>query len=489
VAIRQPSTLDPQQIKDPAGILLTRQIFEPLLNFDPQTLQLREGLADKWESRNGGAQFIFHLRDKSKFHDGRPVKAEDVRFSLNRLARQDTGSEAAFLMDAVKGFGAVNASGSSDELEGVKVVDDSTVEISLRFPWHEFPYVLTSPATSILSRQEVLKNAGRFSFSPAGTGPYQLVDSPKRGQDFTLRAFPGYAGPKPRIARVTFLVYEDPAAAWKDFEAGLLDVTEVPPGQIDLARAKYGLKGFSPAAAGVYLGFNLSRVPDPRVREAISRAVNRKSLAHEIYDDVLISADSLAPPAIPGSKAGSCGSDCGFDVAGAKALVKQAYPDAPPPSLDLWYQSGGPQEETARALQQSLREIGVALALKPKDLPEFFKGLDNHQADIFRLGWAGDYPLADWFLGPLFMSTSKDNYSGLSSQAVDSLIQQARSEPNRDRRRTLYEALEKADLDSVSVVPLGFFRNHFAASRRVTDFYADRLGGFQVSRFGLHAAG
>jgi len=482
IGVKQPSSFDPAHLNDPAAILAARQIFETIVMFDPVTLSLKPAISDRWETLDNGSRFIFHLRPGVKFQNGRLLTAEDVRFSLNRLAQRDTGSEIAYLLDQVAGYEAVNKTGVAAELEGIRVIGADSVEFRLIAPWYEFPYVLTNSATAPVPQAEFTANPQAFQKAPIGLGPYKMKAAVAGGGDFALERFDGYWGPKPSIPSIAFLVYDQAISAWRDFRAGLVDIAEAPPGSIASARAKFGSAGFSPVAAGIYLGLNLAKFPDIRIRRAISLAINRASIAHEIYDDVLVPAKELVPRGLKAAP-GACSDYCRYDPSAARSLVAQAYPGGGAPAVGYDYQAGGPQDEFAKSLQTDLAESGLPINLQPADLPSLYKKLDDKSQDIFRLGWAADYPRSDWFLAPMFRTGSHDNYTGFSRPEVDELIVKARSEPNPNSRRLLYQQLEKKDLEDLSMIPVGHFRNHFAASSRLRGFYVDQLGGFQMSRF------
>ena len=121
IGIRPPSTLDPALRANPSDLLVARQIYEPLVGFDPQTGALLPRLATSWEVLNGGTGFRFHLRPDARFQDGVTVTASDVAFELNRLARKDTNSSLAHLLKPVAGYDQVHGTGEATELAGVKV--------------------------------------------------------------------------------------------------------------------------------------------------------------------------------------------------------------------------------------------------------------------------------------------------------------------------------------------------------------------------------
>ncbi|MGH2810824.1 MAG: ABC transporter substrate-binding protein, partial [Actinomycetota bacterium] len=420
--------------RDPAAVLVGRQVFQPLVQFHPKTLALQPGLAESWKVLDGASRFTLKLRRGARFHNGRPVEAEDVVYSLNRLASSSTRSDLAFLLDAVAGYREYREETASS-LAGISAPDASTVEIKLSAPWYDFLYALTHPATAPLPRDldpAILKN------SPVGSGPFRVAGPVVAGEDIVLERFDGFR-PKPLVESVRLLIYE-PGQQWKDFENGLTDIAEVPVGRLSAARGKYGSAGLSPGAAGVFLGFNTARVPDVAVRRAISNAIDRRAIATDVFGGVLTPANSLVPPGLPGHTPGACGRLCAFDPASGKSVFA-GFRAQGGPALGLDYQEGRAQDKLAGTIRSQLAAAGLDLELRSSALPDFFKALQERRQDVFRLGWAADYPLAEWFLAPLLHSGSPDNYAGFSDPQVDGWIAQARSEADRVEKLRLYRLI------------------------------------------------
>ena len=485
VGIRPITSLDPVSLRDPGAITVARQIFEPLVRFDPSTLQLKPGGATRWEMLDAGARWLFHLRKGAKFHNGRAVIADDVRYSLNRLARKETGSELAFLIDRIVGHAAVNATGAATELEGLRAIDDFTIEVRLTEPWVDFPYVLTHPATAPIPKGEFEADPARFKENPIGSGPYAIKVAAKPGQDFSLVAFKGYAGKAPAIPAIEFLLYASASEQWKDLRADSLDIAEVPPGKMALARSEYGNAGFSPLAAGIFLGFNLRKINDVRLRKALSLSIDRNEIAYRIFEEVLIPASGLVPDGLPGHVDEVCGDLCKRDLVEAKRLVTEIFPTGQPAPVRFEYPSGSNNEAVARSIQADAAEAGLALSLHPQELTAFFDTLDSESQELFRLGWVAEFPSPDWFLGPLYKTGSPDNHTGFTDPEIDALISRARSETRRAQRLQTYREIERRMVDQLTLIPIGFFRNHHAASKRVDGFYIDVMGSFEISRMSL----
>lgn len=447
---------------------------------------LQEGSASL-EILDGGTRFVFRLRPEARFHNGRQVTADDVAFSLNRLAGKNSGSEAGFLLDSVVGFERVNLTGESNELEGVRVLDPSTLEIRTSSAWFDFPYVLSHPSTAPIPRQEFEGDPASFGGRPIGSGPYALVSTIEPGKNLSLSAARIGSG-RPGIDEVEFVIYDRAESAWADFENGIVDIAESPPSKIDFARATYGDSGGLQVAAGIYLGFNLKnpKLGDVRLRRAISMTIDRDGIAESVYARAVVPARSLVPEGIPGGGSRACGIYCDRDMGGARALVAEAFPDGAPPIV-YDYPAGPANDAVAAALTADFAQIGLALEPRPReaDVTAYFDLIASSGQELFLLAWPAEYPLADWFLNPLFRSGSLDNHTGYSVPEVDELLARARATPERARRLALYAHIERRLLSDMAVVPVGFFRSRFFASHQVRGFYTDRLGGFEIARLSI----
>lgn len=478
IAVRRPSSLDPVNLRDASGILIARQIFAPLASYNQQTAALRPGVAS-WETADGGARFVFRFSG-ARFSSGRKVTADDAGFALNRLARKGTGSEAAFLVDSVAGFAKVNVTGEAADMEGVKVLDENTLEIRLSAPWFDFPYALTHPSTAPVPRAELESDPGAFVSKPFGAGHFRLAGGGVTGEDIEISS----VGAPTRVRNARFLVYERAEDAWRDFESGRLDIAEAPPGKVATARAKYGGEGFAAAPAAIYLGFNLHnpKLADVRLRRAISLAIDRARLAHEVYGDALLPANNLVPTGIAGRSESACAGMCTRDIQLARSLLREAFPQGPP-VVAYDYPAEGIDEQVARAIESDLAEVGIVVERRPRatDLTSFFDLISSGGHEMFRLVWPAEYPLGDWFLNPLFRSGAPDNHAGYAVPEVDEMLSKARSDPSLGARLAIYRSIERRVLSDMPVVPVGFFRSRYVASPVVRGFYVDPLGAFDIS--------
>ena len=130
VAVAKPASLDPAQAKLPGELLLAQQLFAGLTTYDPATMEVRPGLATKWDATPDQMHWTFTLRAGATFANGRPVTASDVKFSFERIASKGSTSPVALQLELVHGYGAWSK-GTAPELAGVIAVSPSVVRVDL----------------------------------------------------------------------------------------------------------------------------------------------------------------------------------------------------------------------------------------------------------------------------------------------------------------------------------------------------------------------
>lgn len=483
VAIREPSTLDPMRIQDPGSVLIARQLFEGLTRWDQATESVQPAAAEAWKISDGGKTFTFKLRDGMTFHDGTPVTAADFEFAFDRITLKASGSDVAYLLELVQGFDQVNQLGDAKQLKGVSAPNDKTLVIKLTEPYRNFPAVLTNPSLVPAPKQAV-KNLDEFLLSPVGNGPFQVAKSFEIGQPVVLEAFDDFYEPA-SIEGVRFIPYSDAADSWPGFVDGELDVAEVPTSEIDLAAEAFGEDGYVPLLVGAYYGFNLDskQLDNKKLRVAINRAIDRSTIADEIYKGTLEAPRGIVPSGMPGFEDTACNSLCDYSLQDARELVRKLPKKQRAVALE--YTTEAPQRKVARAIAQDLEAAGLDVKLEALKFTKFLKVLSRGDHSMYRLGWIAEYPDPDVFLSALFETASPDNHSGLASNKVDKLLTEARSAKSDAARSRLYQKAEKAVLKAAPIAPLGGFVMHWVAQPDVAEITFDVLGGFDANTIEL----
>ncbi|MBA2274886.1 MAG: ABC transporter substrate-binding protein [Actinobacteria bacterium] len=478
VAIQEPGTLDPLRVADPGATLVVRQLFEGLTRWDPVEKRVVPAAARSWEVDEGGRVFRFTLRKGMKFHDGSPVRARDFRFAFDRIARKSSASDLAYTLELVRGFTATNGFGDTDHLRGLRSLDSRTLVIKLREPYRDFPAVLTHPSLVPVPAKAV---AAKKSWvrHPVGNGPFKLATRWTPGRPIKLEAWRKGVG-APKLGGLRFVPYPDALASWPDILEGSVDVAEVPAAEIDAAEAAFGADDFRPLLAGYYLGFNIDseQLDDIRIRRAITRAIDRRRIADEIYDRSLVAPRGIVPPGIPGFNRDVCLKLCNHSPRAARRLVKRVPAGERTVTID--YTKESPHGRVARSVARDLRAAGLKVDVRGYRFPAFLQRLSDDQQSLYRLGWIAEYPVADGFLTPLFGSDSLDNHSGLESEEVDRLLARAHREPSPKERNRLYRKAEVLLLRQVPIAPIGSFVTRWVVRPPGVDVHFDVTGGFDA---------
>jgi oligopeptide transport system substrate-binding protein len=483
VAIPEPSTLDPMRAQDPGSVLLVRQLFEGLTRWDPVAQEVVPAAARSWEIGNEGRRFTFHLRKDLRWHDGRPVTADDFRAAFDRIALRKNASDLAYTLERVEGFIQVNRLGSAKHLRGVQAPDDDTLVIELTQPYYDWPTVLTHPGLVPIPKQAE-RDIDQFLSKPVGNGSFQMARPWTSGEPVLLKSFADAIKP-PFLDGIRFFPFEDAAASWAAFDDGDLDVAEVPVGRFDYAAETYGQDGVKPLLAGYYYGLNLrsKNLRKDRLRKAVTLAIDREEVADEIYKQTMQAPRGVIPAGLPGFEDDSCGSLCEYDPDGAESLVSNL--GSKERKVRLEFTRGDPHGRIAETIAGDLRAAGFDVKAHGYAFPAYIERLSRGDQQIFRYGWIAEYPSPDAFLSPLFDSASPDNHSGLNSQRIDRLLDDAHATRNDDKRLELYQAAERAVLRSLVVAPIGTFVSHWAARPEVEGILFDVLGGFDAAGVSL----
>ena len=223
-----PYTLDPAVSGEMSSQQYIVQIFSGLVRLD-DNLEPAPDIAERWEISNDGRTYTFYLRHDVKFQDGRPMKAEDVKFSWQRAADPATGSlTAATYLGDIVGVKEVLA-GNTKEISGVKVIDEYTLQVTIDAPKSYFLSKLTYPTAFVVDKDNV-GAGGEWWRSPNGTGPFKLKEWTE-GSQLVLERNNLYYG---KVASVDSVVFHLLAGFPMDlYETGQIDVAGVSLDYID----------------------------------------------------------------------------------------------------------------------------------------------------------------------------------------------------------------------------------------------------------------
>ena len=455
VFMADPPTLDPAHATDLTSSAVIRQVFDALLELD-EKLVPAPALAERWMVSADHRAYTFHLRRGAKFHNGREVRAADVKYSFERAAR----GKRPWVFEKLVGAREF-IQGGAPEIAGVRVVDDATVELRLERPFAPFLHLIAYDAASIVPREEADRRGAGFASHPVGTGAFRF-GSWRRDDQVVLERFPEHFRGPANLERVVFRVIPAEATRFNEYAAGQLDVSDIPTGRCRALQADPKLKAdvaIWPTLGTSALRFNVERAPftDARVRRAIAHAIDPAIIVNRVLEGCVAPAQGIVPPVLAGwtatakrlpldrERARSLLAEAGFP--GGRGLGPLAY----------HFNTGDLNQRIAEALQAQLKEVGVALELRRLDWAAHIKVVDDGSAGFFRQGWIADYPDPENFLTVLFHSKNAGaagNTSRYRNPKLDRLFDEAdamSSGPARDKR---YAEAEQIVLDDAVWISL-----------------------------------
>lgn len=472
----EPVSIDPLNAQESEGIEVAKQLFDGLIDYDPKTSEIKPAVADSWEANKDASVFTFKIRKGVKFHNGREVVADDFKYAWERVAKKDSGSDVSYHLAPIKGFDEMQE-GKTDTLEGIKVKDKYTLEITLSYPYADFTSTLGHPIFSPVPKEEVEKDPKAFSEKPIGNGPFEMIEPWQHNQSIMVKRFKNYYGEKSLLDQVNFKIFENENTAYLEFKAGNLDYTYIPEGQIKAVQSEYGKSAIvgKPQLILYYYVFNMDKEPfknNSDLRKAINYAIDRKAIADTIYEGTRAPALGIIPPGIEGYKKSKI--SYSYNLTKAKESLKKAgYENGQGlPTLKLSFNSGKGHEGPAQAVQANLKSIGINIELESMEWGAFIDAAQKGELALFRFGWAADYPIMDNFLYPLFYSKNigKDNTSNYNNPKIDELLIEARKTLNKEKRLELYRNAENKILDDSPVVPIVFYASRVVFGKNVKDF-------------------
>ncbi|MFN7277005.1 MAG: ABC transporter substrate-binding protein [Betaproteobacteria bacterium] len=400
-------TLDPAIGYDWVNWSMIKSIFSRLLDYKPGTTELVPSLAESYDISKDGLTYTFKLRKGVKFHNGREVVAQDVKYSFERTNSPKTESPGAGFYDQIAGMDAFKK-GQAKEVKGIKVVDPATIQFTLSRPDATFLHIVALNFSSVVPKEAVDKAGKDFGKKPVGSGAYTVAEW-KLGQQLVFKKNPDYFVPGvPKLDQITFQVGLEPMTAILKLEKGEADVAGdgIPPAKFLEIRNNPKYAGMIVEGGQLHTGYvtlNVQMKPfdDARVRQAVNMAVNKERIV-KIINNRAVPATQPLPPSMPGYDKDFKG--YAYDPAKAKELLKEAGLEKGFKTT-LYVFNVDPNPRIAQAIQQDLKEIGVEVALKnlaqanviaaggkPKTAPMIWSG---------GMAWIADFPDPSNFYGPI----------------------------------------------------------------------------------------
>ena len=476
------STLDPAIGYDWQNWSMIKSLFDGLMDYEPGTSTLRKDLAEDYTISDDGKTFTFKLRKGVKFHNGREMTAEDVKYSLDRVTNPATQSPGAGFFGSIKGFDKM-ADGSAKSLEGVTVVDPYTIKFELTRPDATFLHVMAINFSFVVPKEEVEKWGADFGKHPVGTGAFKLGEW-TLGQKLVFERNKDYwnAG-LPKLDQITFEVGQEPVVALLRLQKGEVDVAGdgIPPAKFlevknDPTYAKLIVEGGQLHTGYVTMKTTMKPFDNVKVRQADNMAINKDRIIR-IINGRAVPANQPLPPTMPGFAKDYEGYK--YDVEGAKRLLAEAGL-ADGFETELYVYNTDPQPRIAQAIQQDLAAIGIKAEIKSLAQANVIAaGGEPDQAPMVWSGgmaWIADFPDPSNFYGPILGCSGAVkggwNWSYYCNKALEERATAADSITDPAKKAEREEAWRSIFLDIMKDAPWAPVFNEQRFTIR-----SERLGG------------
>ncbi|WP_075831330.1 ABC transporter substrate-binding protein [Deinococcus marmoris] len=407
------TTLDPAVGYDYQNWPMEKMVFDALLDYTPGGTTLTPRLAAKMpDVSKDGKTYTFTLRKGVKFHNGRVMTADDVKYSLERVLDPKTKSPGQSFYTDIAGAQAF-VDGKAKAVSGIAVLAPDRVKITLNAPNAAFLNIMAMNFAFIVPKEAVAKAGEDFGHQPVGTGPFKLK-SWVSGQQLQFERNPNYfmAG-MPYLDGVTVKVGLDPSVAYLSLQRGEIDLLGdgIPPAQFLQVTRDPKLKAnvFSKTSVNTtYLSLNTGVGPlkDVRVRQAINMAIDKTKILRIINGRGVV-ARGVLPPLMPGYDKAEAG--YAYDPAKAKALLAAAGFKNGFETI-LYTTSTDPNPRIAQSIQQDLAQIGVKVQLKSLAQSSVIDAASTPKTAAMvwsgGLAWTQDYPDPSDFYWPILSCRS-----------------------------------------------------------------------------------
>ena len=462
-----PTNLDPRIGTDGSSERIDELMFDSLLRKDDH-FNLHPSVAEKWEMPDPQT-YVFHLHHGIRFHDGRPLTAKDVKWTLDTIRN---GSVITLKTSAFK------------FIDRVETPDDFTLLIHVTEPNATLLWSLSEGAFGI-----VPYGSGKdFNRNPVGSGPFRFVRHIPDSEVIIERNH-DYWGEPPHIERVRFAVIPDITTRALELRKGSADIqlNSLNSDVIGTLRHERNLEIVDePGTNLAYLAFNLRDpiLKDVRVRQALAYAIDRQPMLHYFFGDMGRLADSILPPqhwayngAVPHYE---------YDPQKANAILDGAGYARGKDGVRFHLNMKTSIDETTRlmaaVLQQQLRAAGIALDIRSFEFTTFYADVTKGAFQLYSLRWVGatnqDPDIFEYVFHSASFAPKRANRSYYSNPKVDALIEEGRKTVDQKRRAEIYRQVQEILARDLPSINLWYLDNVMVHSTRVRNLHISPAGNY-----------
>lgn len=457
-------TLDPHRAEDTASFNVLMDLYEGLLGEGPNG-ELVPGVATDWTVSEDGKTYVFNLRREARWSNGDPVTAHDFVYGLRRGVDPKTLSVYSYILSPLLNADDITAGKRPAEDLGVRAVDDHTLEIQLANPTPYFLELMAHSMAYPVHRASLEAHGDQWTRpgNLVGNGAFKLDDWVVQSHVKVVRNPNYWDNANTKLEEVWFYPTDDLNAEFQRFRAFELDMTGiVPAAQIGFIRQNYADELLiAPYLGSYYYGFNVTRPPfkdNPKLRRALSLAVNRDVITKQILNVGQISSYGFVPP-IPGYTQQQM-LEASWTQEQREAEAKRLYAEAGygpsnPLRTQIMYNTQEDHRRIAVAIASMWKQVlGVEAEILNQEWKVFLDTRNRKQeTQVFRAGWIGDYNDPFTYL-EILRSTVGQNDTGYDNPEYDRLVAASQSERDPHARMELLQEAERVMLADMPILPL-----------------------------------
>jgi dipeptide transport system substrate-binding protein len=486
---QEPTSFDPPIGFDSASWSALNNLMEGLtrLNADHQP---EEATAEKWEVSEDGKTYTFHIRENAKWSNGDDVTANDFVFAWKRLLDPATGSAAAFLGYFIEGGEEFNSGkGTADNVK-VKAVDNKTFEVTLTSPQAYFLSVIANPAFFPINEKVAKENPEWFAEADSfvGNGPFNLA-SWEHDTKFVMEKNDKYwDAENVKLDKVEWAIVDDTNTEYQMFQAGDLDVSDVP-AELSEKLFKEGKVQVEDQAGDYFYRFNVTKEPfqNVNIRKAFALAVDQQKIVDFVTKNKEKAAYGFVSPGFKdpsGKDFREVNGDFNkTDIEEAKALLKKGMEEegyTELPEVTLTYSTSDVHKKIAEALQQMFKEsLGVEVKLANMEWNVFAEEQKALKHQLSRSSFLADYADPINFLEN-FQTGHSMNRTGWGNPEYDKLIKEAKNESDETKRfEKMYQA-EKILFEEAPIFTVHFYNQVYLQNEAVSGVVRHPVGYLEL---------
>lgn len=501
-------TIDPALNNAVDGSIVIANAFEGLYKTDAENKAI-PGVAKSVDISDDGLVYTFHLRDDAKWSDGEQVTAKDFAYAWTRALDPATAADYAFQLYYIKGGEEFNTGKGTKEDLGIKVVDDLTLEVTLKDPTSYFLELTAFPTLMPIREDIVSENPDNWTLEAetyVSNGPFKLTEYNMKESYVFEKNDEYYDKDKVKLDKLTFKMITDETSSYASVKNGEIHMSDLVPTAEIASGKEEGLVQIYPYLGTYFYVINVNNNADKldpevqkalgnkKVRQALNLGLDRRKIVDEVAQGGQVPAYSFVPEGIPGAEEGKDFAEKQywdgekFDVEGAKKLLAEAgYPEGKGlPTFELSYNSNEGNKLIAEAIQQMWAEIGVNVTLRNEEWAVFQDSRKNGNYQIARHGWIGDYVDPMTFLD-MWMTGLGNNDPKFASAEYDELIRKAKAESDAKVRVGYLKEAEDILMEEMPIIPIYYYTQVKAVDPSVKDVRVSPLGQMYFDRAYIEA--